>query len=121
MRSLTPDMTYREIVQRLGDMLDVGSGIYILKYRVDDAYMIPIPLAGDDVQLGVAGEKLLEAKEPLETAETDPLAEGGSAERAARSKIAVVQKRIREKRLCSLWSRVFFTHGLGMHHAPHAA
>lgn len=83
-RSLTPDMTYREIVQRLGDTLDVGSGIYILKYRVDNAYMISIPLAGDDAQLGVAGEKLLEAKEPLEEEETDPLAEGGGAERELR-------------------------------------
>ena len=65
-RTLTPTMTYREVVDRLGETVDVGSGIYVLVYEVDGAYTLTIPFAGDDAQLGVTGEALLEALRPVE-------------------------------------------------------
>ena len=65
-RSLTPTMTYTEVIKELGDTIDTGSGIYILEYEVDGKYTLTIPFAGDDAQLGVTGEKLLEALQPIE-------------------------------------------------------
>ena len=65
-RNLTPTMTYTEVIKELGDTIDTGSGIYILEYEVDGKYPLTIPFAGDDAQLGVTGEKLLEALQPIE-------------------------------------------------------
>ncbi len=62
---LTPTMTYKDIIELLGNTVDVGSGIYILQYKVDGEYIIEIPLADDNAQLGVTGDKLLEAKQPI--------------------------------------------------------
>ena len=58
-------MTYKDIVEILGNTVDVGSGIYILKYEVDGKYIIEISLQGDDAKLGVTGNKLLENKQPI--------------------------------------------------------
>ncbi len=63
---LTPAMTYKDIIESLGNTVDVGSGIYILQYKVDGEYIIEIPLADDNAQLGVTGDKLLEAKQPID-------------------------------------------------------
>jgi hypothetical protein len=63
-RELTPQMTYKDIIKALGETQDVGSGIYILVYEVDGSYLLNIPLAGNNAQLGVTGEKLLEALTP---------------------------------------------------------
>ncbi|HKL98758.1 MAG TPA: hypothetical protein VJZ06_02470 [Mobilitalea sp.] len=60
-KKLTPDMNYDDIISILGETQDIGSGIYILVYEVDGTYLLNIPLAGYDAQLGVTGEKLLEA------------------------------------------------------------
>ena len=62
---LTPTMTYKDIIKLLGETVDVGSGIYILQYNVDDEYVIEISFADDNAQLGVTGNKLLEAKKPI--------------------------------------------------------
>ncbi len=62
---LTPSMTYKDIIEILGNTVDVGSGIYILKYEVDGKYIIEISLQGDDAKLGVTGNKLLENKQPI--------------------------------------------------------
>lgn len=66
---LTPGMTVKDIKALLGETQDIGSGIYILCYKVDNAYMLTIPLAGDNVQLGVYGEDLLKALQPIEMIE----------------------------------------------------
>lgn len=60
-RELTPAMTREEVLSRLGDTQDVGSGIYVYVYEVDGAYLLRIPFAHDDAQLGVTGEALLKA------------------------------------------------------------
>ena len=60
-RELTPNMTYADIICILGETQDIGSGIYFLVYEVDGTYLLNIPLAGYDAQLGVTGEKLLES------------------------------------------------------------
>lgn len=63
-RSLTPTMTYQEVLQTLGKTKDVGSGFLILAYEVDNRYTLNIPFASVNAQLGVTGEKLLEALQP---------------------------------------------------------
>lgn len=65
-RGLTPYMTYDDIINTLGETQDIGSGIYILVYEVDGMYLLSIPLAGHNEQLGVTGEKLLETLTPKE-------------------------------------------------------
>ncbi len=45
----------------MGDTQDIGSGIYVYVYEVDQRYLLQIPFAGDGAQLGVTGEALLQA------------------------------------------------------------
>ena len=68
---LTPTMTYKDIIEVLGNTVDVGSGIYILQYEVDGEYTIKIPLADDNAQLGVTGDKLLEAEKSVTVLQAD--------------------------------------------------
>lgn len=63
---LTPTMTAKDVIELLGDTQDVGSGLFILCYRVDGAYTLNIPFATLHAQLGVTGEQLLQAKQPIE-------------------------------------------------------
>lgn len=63
-KALTPTMTRKDVIEALGDTQDIGSGIYVLVYEVDQKNLLNIPFAGDDAQLGVNGEKLLEALIP---------------------------------------------------------
>ncbi|SDM93505.1 hypothetical protein [Acetanaerobacterium elongatum] len=63
-RKLTPTMTYKEVISSLGVTQDIGSGIYILVYEVDGKYLVNIPFASQDAQLGVTGDKLLKALKP---------------------------------------------------------
>lgn len=65
-RQLTPEMTATDVVETLGKTVDIGSGILIMVYKVDDMYTLTIPFAGNDAQLGVYGEDLLKALQPLE-------------------------------------------------------
>ena len=62
---LTPTMTATDVIELLGDTQDVGSGLFILCYRVDGAYTLNIPFATLNAQLGVTGEQLLQAKQPM--------------------------------------------------------
>lgn len=62
---LTPTMTRKEVLSLLGDTQDVGSGIYMYVYEVDQQYLLQIPFAGDEAQLGVTGEDLLKAVTPI--------------------------------------------------------
>ena len=64
-RVLTPAMTREEVISLLGETQDLGSGIYVYVYEVDGAYLLRIPFAGDDAQLGVSGEDLLKALAPI--------------------------------------------------------
>ena len=44
-RELTPTMTREEVLSFLGDTQDIGSGIYIYVYEVDQQYLLRIPFA----------------------------------------------------------------------------
>ena len=63
-RELTPTMTREEVLSFLGDTQDIGSGIYVYVYEVDGEYLLRIPFASDEAQLGVTGEDLIKALTP---------------------------------------------------------
>lgn len=63
---LQPNMTYNDVIEILGDTIDVGSGFYILNYKVDDKYILSIPFTTSDSELGVYGKDLLKALQPIE-------------------------------------------------------
>ncbi len=65
-RKLKPTMTRAEVLRLLGNTQDVGSGIYIYVYEVDGKYLLNIPFANDNSQLGVSGADLLKAVQPIE-------------------------------------------------------
>ena len=64
-RALTPTMTREEVLAQLGDTQDIGSGIYVYVYEVDQRYRLQIPFASDGAQLGVTGEELLKTLAPI--------------------------------------------------------
>ena len=64
-KQLTPTMTRADILSLLGDTQDIGAGIYIYLYEVDQQYLLRIPFASDEAQLGVTGEDLLKALVPI--------------------------------------------------------
>ena len=51
--------------------MDIGSSIYISICEVDSEYTLTIPFAGDDAQLGVTGETLLEALQPIKNKQSE--------------------------------------------------
>ncbi len=63
-KELTPTMTRKEVLSLLGDTQDIGSGMYIYLYSVDQQYLLRIPFASDDAQLGVTGADLLKSLIP---------------------------------------------------------
>ena len=64
-KQLTPTMTRTDTLSLLGNTQDIGSGIYIYLYEVDQQYLLRIPFASDEAQLGVTGEDLLKALVPI--------------------------------------------------------
>ena len=64
-KKLTPTMTRKDVLSLLGDTQDIGSGIYIYLYEVDQQYLLRISFASDEAQLGVTGEDLLKALVPI--------------------------------------------------------
>ena len=64
-KKLTPTMTRKDVLSLLGDTQDIGSGIYIYFFEVDQQYLLRIPFASDEAQLGVTGEDLLKALVPI--------------------------------------------------------
>lgn len=64
-KKLKPTMTYIDVKNALGDTQDVGSGIYILYYIVDNKYTLSIPFTSESSQLGVYGEDLLKVLQPI--------------------------------------------------------
>jgi len=65
-RELEPAMTRKEVLALLGNTQDIGSGVYIYVYKVDGKYLLNIPFAGDEAQLGVNGADLLKALVEIE-------------------------------------------------------
>ena len=63
-KELTPTMTREDILALLGNTQDIGSGMYVYLYEVDQQYLLRIPFAGDEAQLGVTGKDLLKALAP---------------------------------------------------------
>ena len=63
-KELTPTMTREDVLALLGNTQDIGSGMYVYLYEVDQQYLLRIPFAGDEAQLGVTGEDLLKALTP---------------------------------------------------------
>ena len=49
-KQLTPTMTRTDILSLLGNTQDIGSGIYIYLYEVDQQYLLRIPFASDEAQ-----------------------------------------------------------------------
>ena len=63
-KELTPTMTREDVLALLGNTQDIGSGLYVYVYEVDQKYLLRIPFASDEAQLGVTGEDLLKALTP---------------------------------------------------------
>lgn len=59
-------MTYKDVINILGETEYVGSGIYILEYKVDDNYILSIPFTSMESELGVYGIDLLKGLQPIE-------------------------------------------------------
>ena len=57
-------MTREDVLALLGNTQDIGSGLYVYVYEVDQKYLLRIPFASDEAQLGVTGEDLLKALTP---------------------------------------------------------
>ena len=63
-KELTPAMTRKDVLALLGNTQDIGSGMYVYIYEVDQQYLLRIPFASDEAQLGVTGEDLIKALTP---------------------------------------------------------
>lgn len=63
--SVTPDMIYRDIIELLGYSENIGSGVIVLPYIVDDHQVLKISLFGLEEPCQVRGEELLMTLEAL--------------------------------------------------------
>ena len=52
-------------IEKLGDTQDIGSGVYIYVYQVDEEYILEIRFLGDEDKLNVTGEELLKQLKPI--------------------------------------------------------
>ncbi len=59
---ITPDMTYNEIIELLGETIDVGYKKIILQYEIEDGYFVNITFPQIDKPCGLSGEQLLAKK-----------------------------------------------------------
>ena len=58
-KELTPTMTREDVLSLLGDTQDVGSGIYIYLYEVDQQYLLRIPFASEKLRdMGLSSEEI---------------------------------------------------------------
>lgn len=62
-RKLEANMTYEQAVKILGETKDIGSGRYILYYRVDGIYSFKLNYGNNQELLGKSGEELLKTLE----------------------------------------------------------
>jgi hypothetical protein len=63
--SLRKGMTYREIVTRLGITKDVGSGLHVALYVVDDKRNLYVSFADSDESCAKSGTELLQGAQPI--------------------------------------------------------
>ncbi|MCX6097072.1 MAG: DUF3221 domain-containing protein [Caldiserica bacterium] len=63
--SLSKGMSYREIVTRLGATRDVGSGLHVAVYVVDDKENLYLSLVDPDEVCAESGTELLQGAQPI--------------------------------------------------------
>lgn len=63
--SIGKGMTYRKIVARLGKTRDVGSGLHVALYIVDDERNLYISFADPDEACAKSGTELLQSAQPI--------------------------------------------------------
>ncbi len=63
--SITKGMTYRQIITRLGATQDVGSGLHVAVYVVDDKENLYFSLVNPDEVCAKSGTELLQSAQPI--------------------------------------------------------
>jgi hypothetical protein len=63
--SITKEMTYREVIGRLGSTKDTGSGLHIAVYIVDDSKTLYFSFASPDDVCTKSGKELLQSAQPI--------------------------------------------------------
>jgi len=63
--SITRGMTYRQIITRLGATHDMGSGLHIAVYVVDDKENLYFSVADPDLACTKSGTELLQSAQPI--------------------------------------------------------
>jgi hypothetical protein len=63
--SITKGMTYREIIERLGPTKDIGSGLHIAAYIVDDSKTLYLSFPSPDDTCPKSGNELLQSVQPI--------------------------------------------------------
>ena len=63
--SIPKGMTYRKMVARLGTTKDVGSGLHVAQYVVDDKKNLYISFADPDEACAKSGKELLQSAQPI--------------------------------------------------------
>lgn len=63
--SIPKGMTYREIITRLGATRDLGSGLHVALYVVDDKENLYISFADPDEACAKSGTELLQSAQPI--------------------------------------------------------
>lgn len=57
---ITADMTYGQVVEKLGPTLDIGSGMYVLVYELEDGKKFTMSVSRWDEPIGKTGKALIE-------------------------------------------------------------
>jgi hypothetical protein len=65
LESIPNRMTYRKMIARLGITKDVGSGLYVAQYVVDDKENLYISFADPDEACAKSGTELLQGAQPI--------------------------------------------------------
>lgn len=58
-------MTYHDIIEKLGKTNDIGSGLYLAQYIVDDKLILTISFGNLQDICDLTGQELLEKSEPV--------------------------------------------------------
>ncbi|MEG0772817.1 hypothetical protein [Clostridium sp.] len=65
-KSITPGITYKEIIQLLGPTKDIGSGLHVLQYVVDDNKLLYINFADENDICEKSGDDFLKNLIPVD-------------------------------------------------------
>jgi hypothetical protein len=63
--SITRGMTYRQIITRLGATQDMGSGLHVAVYVVDDKENLYFSIGDPDLVCTKSGAELLQSAQPI--------------------------------------------------------